>query len=568
MVSYLVTGGTAALDRRVIRRLLDRDPDAIVHVLVRERDAADLAERTASWGAADRVFPLLGDPTAEDLGLHDDPPPADHILRLGPVDVAGVRAVIALATRLGAMLHHVSSVAVAGDHRGRFFEDDFDLGQHLATPSQRAHFAAEKLVRESPGLRWRVYRTAIVVGDSRTGETDRIDGPYHFFPAVARLAELPSELPLPLPDLGATNIVPVDYVAAALVELVRRPGLNHRTFHLVNPRPQPFAEIYAALARAAGAPAGIGAIPGSHAALGALGRVPIVRQMRDTLLRQWGIPPEAADVTFDSEFIDDSTRAQLRGSGLTVPEFGDYAVPLWRYWSAHLDPDRDRRGADRLRGRVVLVANASSDTGLAIAHAVARRGATVLMVAPGTDELESTTAALRAEGAAAQAYQCDLTDEKAVQLLAKHVLADHDHVDYIVAESGRAVSESSDDTADSDATRLILALLPSMRDRRFGHIVTLSPLPRSDSAPNPVTEIAAENAPAGITLTPVHLPPTHTPTQSADLVLHALTDRPTPLTQFLDTLLPSMKTAILHHGTRLLSIPTARFANRIPAVHR
>ncbi|MGY2060408.1 SDR family oxidoreductase, partial [Nocardia gipuzkoensis] len=185
MVSYIVTGGTGFLGRRVVQRLLERDQDAVVHVLVREASAAKLAELAAHWGAGDRVFPLIGDLTAENLGLHDDPPQAEHVLHLGAIydmtadeqtshaaNVEGTRAVIALATEIGAMLHHVSSVAVAGDHKGKFFEDDFDLGQNLTSPYHRTKFAAEKAVREAADLRWRVYRPAIIVGDSRTGEMD------------------------------------------------------------------------------------------------------------------------------------------------------------------------------------------------------------------------------------------------------------------------------------------------------------------------------------------------------------------------------------------------------------
>lgn len=621
MVSYLVTGGTGFLGRRVVQGLLEHDHDAVVHVLVREASIAKLAELADGWGAQHRVFPVLGDLTAENLGLQDVPPRVSHIVHLGAVydmtadeetayaaNVTGTRSVIALATELDAVLHHVSSVAVAGDHRGKFFEDDFDLGQQLPSPYHRTKFAAEKLVREAEGVRWRVYRPSIIVGDSRTGEMDKIDGPYYFFPAIDRLAGLPSALPVPLPDLGATNIVPVDYVAAAMVRLITRPGLLRRTFHLVNPDPQPFGDIYAALARAAGAPTGLGTVPGSQSALRALAQVPGVTQVRDMLLQQWGIPAEVAPhVSFESEFVSDTTRARLRG--LPVPTFDSYAEKLWDYWRTHLDPNRARHTGDQLRGRTVLITGASSGIGLATAHAVARRGATVLMVARDLDDLESAAAAVRAESGAAQAYSCDITDEKAVELLVKQVLADHDHVDYTVNNAGRSIRrsvlESTDRMHDFERTmavnyfgavRLILALLPSMRARRFGHFVNISSiavqtkLPRfaayvaSKSALDTFSEIAAvENADAGITFTSIRMPlvrtpmiaptelyrslPVHTPEQAAAIVVRALEQRParidTPIgtfAQLVDTVMPSVKKAILHRGFRLLgeSTPTRK----------
>ncbi|WP_051499202.1 SDR family oxidoreductase [Nocardia sp. BMG51109] len=611
MATYLMTGGTGFLGRRVLRGLLDLDRDAVIHVLVRQTAAARLAELAASWGASDRIRPLIGDPAAKDLGLQDDPPRADHIVHLGTVsdvttdeetayavDVAGTRAVIALAAGCGAMLHHLSSVAVAGDHRGEFFEDDFDLGQNLPSPYQRTKFAAEKLVRETPGLRWRIYRPAIIAGDSSTGEMNPADAPHHVFPAVARLAGLP----VPFPDLGATNIVPVDYVAAAMVRLIGRRGLNKRTFHLVAPDPQPIGDVWSALARAAGAASGPGAIPGSHAALRTLARLPGAATVRDLLVRQLGIPAEAArNLSFEAVFVADSTRARLRG--LRVPPFESYAGKLWTYWRTHLDPDRARRGADddRLRDRTVLITGASSGIGLATAHAVARRGATVLMVARDPDELEAAAAAVRAGGGAAQAYPCDITDEKAVELLVKQALADHGQVDYAVNNAARSVHRSVLDSTDRmyefeqtmalnyfGAVRLVLALLPAMRERRFGHIVNISSIAvqakvpqlaayvASKSALDAFGEIAAaENAGAGITFTSVRMPlvrtpslaavaryrslPAHTPDQAADLVVRALTERPAridtalgTIAQVVDAVVPSLGKAVLRQGLRLL----------------
>ena len=92
--------------------------------------------------------------------------------------------------------HHVSSVAVAGEYDGEFSEEMFDEGQHLPSAYHRTKFEAERLVREQTELPWRVYRPAVVVGHSQTGEMDKIDGPYYFFPALARLAQLPSWMPI------------------------------------------------------------------------------------------------------------------------------------------------------------------------------------------------------------------------------------------------------------------------------------------------------------------------------------------------------------------------------------
>ncbi|MET9217098.1 MULTISPECIES: SDR family oxidoreductase [unclassified Nocardia] len=620
MVSYIVTGGTGFLGRRVVRGLLAADPTAIVHVLVRAESLAKFTALTAQHPDGDRVFALVGDLTAEGLGLGDEPPRADHVLHLGAVydmtadeetahaaNVAGTRSVIELARRLDAVLHHVSSVAVAGDHRGKFFEEDFDLGQNLTSPYHRTKFAAEKLVREATDLRWRVYRPAIVVGDSRTGEMDKIDGPYYFFAAIDALSALPADLPLPLPDLGATNVVPVDYVAEAMVRLARKDGLDGRTFHLVNPEPQPFGEIYRALAGAAGGPVGIGTVPGSARALAGLGHVPGAHAVRDFLFEQAGIPAEVAPhVGFTAEFVAESTRAQL--PGLTVPAFDTYAQRLWDYWRANLDPQRGRvpADADRLAGRIVLITGASSGIGLATAHAVAQRGATVLMVARGVEDLTAAAESVRADGGTAFAYPCDITDAAAVDSLVRQLLSEHGHVDYLINNAGRSIRRSVANSVDRmhdfertmavnyfGAVRLILALLPSMRERHFGHIVNISSIavqtkvPRfaayaaSKSALDNFSDIAAvENRGDGVTFTSIRMPlvrtpmiaptdlyralPLPDPERAARIVVRAMLERPdridTPVgtfSQAVEMFLPSLKRTIMHTGFRLFGESTA-----------
>ncbi|OBK21949.1 SDR family oxidoreductase, partial [Mycobacterium asiaticum] len=499
---YVVTGGTGFIGRRVVSRLLDSEPDAQVWVLVRRQSLGRFERLAQQWD--ERVKPLVGELPELQLTdrVIDELGSVDHLVHCAAIyditvgeavqqaaNVDGTRAVVALAQRLDATLHHVSSIAVAGDFRGEYTEDDFDVGQQLPSPYHRTKFEAEALVRDAPGLRYRIYRPAVVVGDSRTGEMDKVDGPYYFFGVLTKLAALPSFTPMLLPDTGRTNIVPVDYVADALVALMHAAGRDGQTFHLTAPKTVGLRGIYRGIAGAAGLPALRGSLPRSvgTSVLKVSGRAKVLRNMAAT---QLGIPAEVLDVVdLAPTFVSDKTQDALRDKGIEVPHFRAYAPKLWRYWAEHLDPDRARRDDPKgpLVGRHVIITGASSGIGRASAIAVAERGATVFALARNGESLEQLVADIRANGGQAHAFACDVTDSASVDATVKDILGRFDHVDYLVNNAGRSIRRSVVNSTDRlhdyervmavnyfGAVRMVLALLPHWRERRFGHVVNVS----------------------------------------------------------------------------------------------
>ena len=582
MANYIVTGGTGFLGQNVLPLILDRDPAAEVHVLVRQQSIGKLERQVEALEGKNRVHPLVGDLTAPKLGLEEIPSDIDHIIHLGAIydmtagdeqastNVEGTRAVVNIAIDTGARLHHISSIAVAGDYRGTFTENDFQKGQHFPTAYHRTKFESEEIVRES-ATDWRVYRPSAILGHSETGAIDKIDGPYFFFPFFAELAKLPSALPITVPDIGATNLVPVDFVAAAIVELIHRNPLGHRVFHLVNPEPQPMREVYEAFSTAAGARAKVVGIPGSVAAPVVAPRFGAVRSGRNAVLARLGVPPVMLDhLTIPTVFDSASTQETLSASGIAPPPLAEYAGALWKHWQRHLDPNRARRRDPRgpLFGRHIVITGGSSGIGQASAEAAARKGATVILLARGAEQLESVVAGIRATGGDAYGYPCDVTDTESVEHTVKTIVSEHDHVDMLVNNAGRSIRRSLYRSTDRlhdyertmavnyfGAVRLVLALIPHMRERRFGHVVNISSAavqgttPRfsayvaSKAALDAFSDVAAtETLSDGITFTTIHMPlvatpmitptgdknvgPVVTPEKAAAMVMRALIDKP------------------------------------------
>lgn len=593
---YFVTGASGFIGKRLVARLLGKS-DSTVYFLTRDKSPEKLASLYAFWGVdKTRAIPIPGDLRKTELGVgkadirklkgkidHFFHLAAIYDLKANPdeqlaVNVEGTRNTVALAEALAAgCFHHVSSIASAGLFEGLFREDMFDEAENLDHPYFGTKHESEKIVRTSCKRPWRIYRPGIVVGDSRTGEMDKIDGPYYFFKLIQKMRSLlPPWMPTIGLEGGRINIVPVDFVVAAMAHISHKKGLDGKCFHLTDPHPRRVGDVLNIFARAGHAPemglrinaALFGFIPRSVKK--SLMALTPIRRIRNALMKDLGLPDDILQfVNYPTRFDCRETEKALAGTGIAVPPLEDYAWRLWDYWERHLDPDLfvDRTLRGRVAGKVVLITGGSSGIGKAAAFKIAEAGATTVIVARDQEKIDATLAEAKTAGLELIAYSADVSDEGQCADLVAKLNAKHGGVDLLVNNAGRSIRRGIENSFDRihdyertmnvnyfGALRLTLGVLPGMIEKRRGHVINISSIgvltnaPRfsayvaSKAALDAFTRCAAsEFVDRGIEFTTINMPlvktpmiaptkiydhvPTLTPEDAADMIVDAIIHR-------------------------------------------
>jgi nucleoside-diphosphate-sugar epimerase len=350
--TYFVTGFPGFIGRRLVEYIATEDPEGKIYLLVQPKflkDAQKYIERLS--GAPVEI--LSGDIVDMHLGLSGEEyeqlcSEVTDIFHLAAisylgipketafrVNVDGTRNVLELARDCEKLrrFNHFSTCYVSGDRVGVIAEDELENGQSFRNVYEETKYQAERLVRRaSSALPVTIYRPSSVVGDSRTGEIDRFDGPYYL---GILLVMSPLFMPLPLPGNGVAplNVVPVDFVVKAVWSISKDPGAVGRTFHLVDPNPMSARRVYELIAEKANKR--MPKFTLSARAADMMLRLPLVERLAR---------PQRAAISYVNHlaiYNCHNTLELLDGSGIRCPPLSTYLDKLVEFVRDHYQRRRD-----------------------------------------------------------------------------------------------------------------------------------------------------------------------------------------------------------------------------------
>jgi thioester reductase-like protein len=338
----LVTGFPAFTARRMALQILARESDARVYLLARAKfaDAARELARSLPPQQGARVEVIEGDVCDMDLGLSGQEyrtlageiTSIQHmagIYYMGVdrttarrVNVDGTRGVLELASEAARLrrMCHWSTAAVSGRRKGVILEEELDEGQSFHNFYEETKCEAEKLARAAQrNLPITIFRPSIVVGDTSTGEIDKLDGPYYLIVLISTNL-LQMRVPLPGRGTAPLHLVPIDFVIEAGYRLSRDERAAGKTFHLTDPNPLPARRVYELVAELSEGKLARGFLPAGLAR---------------TLLRTPGLDrlaraPLSFLESFDRQCFYNSrnTVAFLQATDIRCPPFDTYAENL------------------------------------------------------------------------------------------------------------------------------------------------------------------------------------------------------------------------------------------------
>ncbi|SIT84290.1 SDR family oxidoreductase [Edaphobacillus lindanitolerans] len=337
--TYFFTGFPGFLATRIIDKLIENGSDSDFELLVHPSAMEQAKIRTKRLAGNGRKIGRIriheGDITKADLGLASAVSgelneTVTHVFHLAAVydlavpealaqavNVTGTRNVNAWVLHCRKIERYVyfSTAYVSGTRKGTILETELACGQGFKNHYERTKYDAEVLVHYvRDRVPTTIIRPGIVLGDSRTGETEKFDGPYF----IMRFLDKFSGMPIPYigKSRAAINLVPVDYIIDATHHLSRSSAGIDKVYHLTDPSPYMARDAFRLIAEELAGKKPVFTVPRSS----------VYMMLSMPSFRRWvQVERETLDYFhLEAEFDCSGAAADLSQAGIRCPDFADY----------------------------------------------------------------------------------------------------------------------------------------------------------------------------------------------------------------------------------------------------
>lgn len=337
---YFFTGFPGFIASNLIKKLTQQDPLArfvlLVHPSQQERAHTEIRHLIIRGYGTEAHFSVMqGDITLENFGLPEQAyadmmEEINFVFHLAAiydlavpkdfaqlVNVVGTDNVNNWVRKLPNVKRYVyfSTAYVSGTRAGRIMEDELEMGQTFKNHYESTKYEAEALVQairhEVPVT---IIRPGITMGDSKTGETVKFDGPYFMMRFLDRFAKFP--IPYVGKGEAKINLVPVDYIVDATCWLAHLPAASGGVYHLTDPSPYTAREAYEMICENLIDKKPTWTLP-TPLVSGALSIQPV---------REWAMVEKETLAYFNcpAEYDTTNTLRDLANSSIRCPDFRDY----------------------------------------------------------------------------------------------------------------------------------------------------------------------------------------------------------------------------------------------------
>ena len=437
--------------------------------------------------------------------------------KLDLINHQGTKNTLEFAQKIKAKsFDYISSIAVAGNFSGKFFENDNLKKPKTKNAYYESKYKAELHIHNNCNIVYKIFRPGIIVGSSIDGYIEKVDGIYYIFNLLSELKKnLPAWFSLACPEGGILNLVPVDYVAKAIHKISKSQTKND-IFHITDSAPYSFGQIIELLLQEQNSPKINFTIKNSFLNFLPKGFLSFLKnnyflsKIYSVLLEYYKIPKSSLEfINYKTFFDNKNSQKILNKESINCPNLKSYIDVLYQYWdkNKNIENQKEQALVTEIKNKHIVLTGATSGIGLETLKALSCYNINLTVIARDLVKLDKKITDIKNIKANIYKIKADFTDERQIKKAITKSITKFKNVDIIINNAGfsirRDILKSNNDLENYKKLMqinyfaplsLILSALDSMKQQNSGHIINISSIGVLTKAPKFSGYIAAKSA--------------------------------------------------------------------------